>query len=125
MESIYYEFELKLQRLYLDIDSSCEIAVWWKREKSKQKAISKRFLVDKKVQYIDLEDTLKTSVKCKFQEGRAAPFLTKIEVLIYPTNKTMNNSCKAGGAISDFDVTQILLPDNRKASVSKRFELKL
>lgn len=53
---------------------------------------------------------------------RAVPFLTTIMVLLYPVT---TNSCKQGGSIEDFDLTQILLPDNKKASVSKEFQLKL
>lgn len=60
--------------------------------------MSKHFRINEKVQYIDLNDTLKTSVKCKFQAGKPTPFYTSIMVLLYPTNSN-GNSCKSGGSI--------------------------
>jgi hypothetical protein len=44
MESLYYEFELNLHRLYLEIDSPCNVQIWWKR--SKHKTMSKHYKVN-------------------------------------------------------------------------------
>lgn len=70
-----------------------------------------------------MNEGLKNCVKVKFKDGRVVPFNTDIAVLLYPQNSP--NSCKQGGTIPNFDVTQILLSENRKASVSRQFDKKL
>lgn len=78
----------------------------WKR--SKQKTVSKGVRVSEDVQYIDFNDKLKTKVKCKFEGGKAQPFLTSIAIVLYPLS-SVNSSCKSGGFIENLDVTQIIL----------------
>jgi hypothetical protein len=119
--SLYYEFELKVHRIYLELDSVCDVQFWWRR--GKNKATSKKYRINERVQYVEMNEGLKTCVKVKFKEGRVVPFTTDITVLLYPL--TNPNSCKQGGNIPNFDATQILLPENRKASVSRQFDKKL
>lgn len=94
---------------------------WWRR--GKNKATSKKYRINERVQYVELNEGLKTCVKIKFREGRPVPFNTDIAVLLYPQGSP--NSCKQGGTIPNLDATQILLPENRKASVSRQFDKKL
>jgi hypothetical protein len=121
MDSLYYEFELKVLRIYLELDSACDVQFWWKR--GKQKATSKKYRINERVQYVELNEGLKTCVKIKFKDGKVTPFTTDITVLLYPLTST--TSCKQGGVISNLDLTQIILPENKKASVSRQFDRKL
>ena len=75
------------------------------------------------MQYVELNEGLKTCVKIKFKDGKPNPFTTDITVLLYPLSNS--NSCKQGGAIENLDLTQILIPENKRASVSRQFERKL
>ena len=50
MDSLYYEFELKVLRIYLELDSACDVQFWWKR--GKQKATSKKYRINERVQYV-------------------------------------------------------------------------
>jgi hypothetical protein len=63
-------------------------------------------------------------VKIKFKEGKALPYNTEITVLLYSLSGN-SNSCKQGGTVQNLDLTQIILPANKKASVSRQFEMKL
>ena len=50
METLYYEFELKVHRVYLDVEFMCDMQLWWKRNKNK--VTSKKYRVNDRVQYI-------------------------------------------------------------------------
>jgi len=104
----------------LDVEFMCDVQIWWKRG-NKNKVTSKKYRVDKRVQYIEINEAFKSFVKVKFKDGKPLPYTTDITVLLYSLSSN-SNSCKQGGVIQNLDITQIILPQNKKASVSRQFE---
>ena len=85
MSSLYYIFELNLQRIYIDIDLPCQLQIRWKGNKNK--VTTKTLKVKDHIQFLDINETITIKAKCKLIEGKFAKLATSLTVLLYPFNE--------------------------------------
>jgi hypothetical protein len=119
-ENVYCEIELRLGRLWLELDFPCSLVVWWK--KSRQKAVSQQVRVADSAHYVDFNDSLRITAKCRLRDGHFQPYLTSLHVLLQPASSQVT---KSAGVIEEVDLTQMIDPSNYRAAARREFTLPL
>lgn len=94
--------------------------VWWK--KSRQKAVSQQVRVADSAHYVDFNDSLRITAKCRLRDGHFQPYLTSLHVLLQPASSQVT---KSAGVIEEVDLTQMIDPANYRAPARREFTLPL
>ena len=70
-DSLYYEFEIQIHRIYVDIPIPCSLQIRWK--KGKNQSTSNHHKITNSISYIDINDYVCIQAKCKVVNGRFMP----------------------------------------------------
>jgi|JI6StandDraft_1071083.scaffolds.fasta_scaffold611623_1 hypothetical protein len=93
-ESLYYEFEINIHRIYVDIGFPCNMQVKWK--KGKNQSSGKFFKITDSIHFIDINDFIGIKVRCRIVDNKFLPQDTKVQVLLFPLQ---SNEIKVAGEI--------------------------
>lgn len=64
-EGLFYDFEITLHRLQLELNFPCTLQIWIKRKKNK--ALSKKLVIKQPIKEIDINDPIKINAKCRLR----------------------------------------------------------